>query len=102
MLTHFVRSSSLVIVMFCLPLMSRAQAPNTAAPNTKNSTDASVCQREVSKFEQAISFARNAQGVAAAAQLKERLLPAKVEADLLFQEGYCGLARYLRDKRLLD
>ena len=35
-----------------------------------------------------------------AQDLKERLLPAKLENDLLFKEGYCGLARYLRDKKL--
>jgi hypothetical protein len=58
------------------------------------------CRVEVSKFEQAIGFVRQNQGNQAAQELKERLLPAKLESDLLFKEGYCGLARYLREKKL--
>lgn len=60
------------------------------------------CLKEVSRFEQTIGFLRNSQGVAAAAALKEQLLPAKLEADLLSREGYCGLAKYLRDRKLID
>jgi len=99
---HLASSVSLAIVMFFLPLISHAQAQGRSSLSSKDSTDASTCQREVSKFEQAIGFVRNAQGVSAAAQLKEHLLPAKLETELLFQEGHCGLARYLRDKRLID
>ncbi len=58
------------------------------------------CRAEVSKFEQAIGFVRQSQGTQAAAELKEKLLPAKVENDILFKEGYCGLARYIREKKL--
>ena len=58
------------------------------------------CRVEVSKFEQAIGFVRQNQGNRAAQDLKERLLPTKLENDLLFKEGYCGLARYLREKKL--
>lgn len=58
------------------------------------------CRAEVSKFEQVIGFIRQTQGSQAAAELKEKLLPAKVEADILFKEGYCGLARHLREKKL--
>jgi hypothetical protein len=58
------------------------------------------CRAEVSKFEQAIGFVRQNQGHQAATDLKERLLPAKLENELLFKEGYCGVARYLRDKKL--
>jgi hypothetical protein len=60
------------------------------------------CRAEISKFEQAIGFVRQHQGNEAAAQLKEKLLPAKVERDLLFSEGYCGLAKYLREKKLVQ
>jgi hypothetical protein len=58
------------------------------------------CRVEVSKFEQAIGFVRQNQGNRAAQDLKERLLPAKLEADILFKDGYCGLARYIREKKL--
>ena len=59
-----------------------------------------ACRSEVSKFEEAIGFIRRSQGNQAAADLKEKLLPAKLESDILFKDGYCGLARYIRDKKL--
>ena len=43
---------------------------------------------------------RRTQGNEAAAAVKEKLLPAKLETELLLNEGYCGLARYLREKKL--
>lgn len=58
------------------------------------------CRAEVSKFEQAIGFIRQSQGNQAANNLKEKLLPAKLENEILFAEGYCGLARHLREKKL--
>ncbi len=59
------------------------------------------CRVEVSRFENAIGFVRSNQGNEAAAQLKEKLLPSRLETELLFKEGYCGLARYLKDKKLI-
>ena len=59
------------------------------------------CLAEVSKFEQAIGFIRQTTGNKAAAELKEKLLPSKVENDILLKDGYCGLAKYLKDKKLL-
>jgi hypothetical protein len=35
------------------------------------------------------------------ADLKEKLLPAATERQLLNTAGYCGLSRYLNDKKLL-
>ena len=43
---------------------------------------------------------RQNQGSQAAQELKEKLLPAKLENDILFKDGYCGLARYLRERKL--
>ena len=59
-----------------------------------------ACRSEVSKFEQAIGLVRQTSGQQTAADLKERLLPAKMENEILFKDGYCGLARYLHDKKL--
>ena len=36
----------------------------------------------------------------AAAELKEKLLPAKLENEILFKDGYCGIAKYLKEKKL--
>jgi len=59
------------------------------------------CLAEVSKFEQAIGFIRQTTGNKAAAELKEKLLPSKLENEILLKDGYCGLAKYLKDKKLL-
>jgi hypothetical protein len=58
------------------------------------------CRAEVAKFERAIGFIRQNQGNQAAQALKEKLLPAKVENEILMSEGYCGLAKYIKDKKL--
>jgi hypothetical protein len=85
-----------ILVAAVLPCAALAQTTN--ADLSLNAQD--PCRAEVSKFEQAIGFVRQNQGNQAALELKERLLPAKLENDLLFKEGYCGLARYLREKKL--
>ena len=59
-----------------------------------------ACRSEVSKFEQAIGLVRQTSGQQVAADVKERLLPAKLENEILLKDGYCGLARYLRDQKL--
>ena len=58
------------------------------------------CRQEVSRFERAIGFVRQNQGNEAAQALKQKLLPADLENELLMKEGYCGLARYIREKKL--
>ncbi|NDY92325.1 hypothetical protein [Ideonella livida] len=81
-------------------LLGAALAQPAAAQETPTAADAN-CRSQVSRFEQAIAFVRDAQGVEAAGRLKEQLLPAKLESELLMAGGYCQLARHLRDKRLL-
>ncbi|MDF1485110.1 hypothetical protein PY257_07935 [Ramlibacter sp. H39-3-26] len=79
--------------------MARAQATAPATGYTVQAQD--PCRAEYSKFEQAIGFARQTQGTEAAAALKEKLLPAKTADEILFKDGYCGLVKYLRQKKLL-
>lgn len=59
-----------------------------------------ACRLEVAKFEQTIGYIRQTQGNKAAAELKEKLIPTQLANDLLLTEGYCGLARHIRDKKL--
>ena len=86
------------VLLASLLLPCAALSQSTTADLSLNAND--PCKAEVSKFEQAIGFVRQNQGIQAARELKEKLLPAKLENELLFKEGYCGLARYLRDKKL--
>lgn len=86
-------SCGLAVLLLCG--MAIAQAPqNTVLPS------ADSCRLTVSKFEQDIGLVRQYQGNQAAAALKERLLPAALESDLLTTKGYCGLAAYLKEKKL--
>ena len=82
--------------MACLPSWAQtAPAPAAAAD------PAEQCKKDVLQFERAIGTVRQLQGNQAAADLKEKLLPAATERQLLNTEGYCGLSRYLNDKKLL-
>ena len=91
---------SAILVPALLGSMALHAQGNSAAMATPDFKTQDPCRVEVSKFEQAIGFVRQSQGAKAAAELKEKLLPAKPENEILFKDGYCGLARYLRDKKL--
>lgn len=82
--------------MTCLPIWAQtAPAPAAAAD------PAEQCKKDVLQFERAIGTVRQLQGNQAAADLKEKLLPAAAERQSLNTEGYCDLSRYLNDKKLL-
>ena len=86
-----------VALAVCWP---QAHAQGNPAALTPNFQASDPCKSVVSKFEQTIGFIRQSQGNQAAAELKEKLLPAKVESAILFKDGYCGLAAYLKEKKL--
>jgi len=86
------------LLPWTLALAGMAAHAQTTVDPSRQAQD--PCRAEVSKFEQAIGFIRQNQGAQAASELKEKLLPAKLENDILFKEGYCGLARYIREKKL--
>jgi hypothetical protein len=89
-------------IVSCATLAALA-FPALAATNVNADLSVKVedpCRTEVSRFEQAIGFVRQNQGNQAASDLKERLLPAKVENEILMKDGYCGLAKYIKDKKL--
>lgn len=94
--TFLVTGSALALPCAAAPAAPAAPPARTAEP----APAPDPCKSEVARFEQAIGFIRANQGQQAAADLKERLLPAKLEADILQREGYCGLAKYLKDKKL--
>jgi len=71
-------------------------AASAAAPNP--TTD--PCKATVLKFERTLAFIRETQGNKAGEDLKEKLLPAKLQSEILFKDGYCGLARYIKENRL--
>ncbi len=58
------------------------------------------CKATVLRFERALSAMRETQGNKAGQDLKEKLLPAKLESEILLKDGYCGLARYIQEKKL--
>ena len=74
--------------------------PVGAAPTGDPATATDLCKATVLKFERALAIMRETQGNAAGEKLKEKLLPAKLQSEILFKDGYCGLARYIQEKRL--
>ena len=82
------------------PTPTPAPAPSPVISNGEFTPQPNACKSEVAKFEETIGFIRQHQGVQAAAALKEKLLPAKLEAELLATQGYCGVVKYLREKKL--
>lgn len=61
-----------------------------------------ACLKSLSKFELSFSLVRQAQGGKAATDLRERLLPAKLENEIMLREGPCGVTKYLHKKKLID
>lgn len=88
------------ITLALLASLLPAQAQNRVAAGPSTPPSQNQCQAEVLKFEQVMSFIGQSQGKQAAAKLKEKLLPAKMESEILTKDGYCGLARHLREKKL--
>ena len=71
------RWHSAILVPALLGSMAVHAQGNSAAMATPDFKTQDPCRAEVSKFEQAIGFVRQTQGAKAAAELKEKLLPAK-------------------------
>jgi hypothetical protein len=82
---------------FCASAFAQKKAP---APEAIITAGTDPCKAEVLKFEETMAFIRQSQGNQAAEDLKKRLIPPEVEAKLLATEGYCGLAKYIREKKL--
>ena len=61
-----------------------------------------ACRQTVAKFEESMAFVRKSVGYEKAAEMKESLLPNKLESELFAKDGYCGVARHLREKKLVD
>lgn len=82
-----------------LPAHGQGNSAALGTPSTVTTRD--PCRADVAEFERTIGLLRELQGKDAAAKLKEQLLPAKLEMEILMKDGYCGLSRYLRSKRLV-
>lgn len=83
-----------------MPITTTPAWGQTTPNGVSKDMTAEACKRDVLRFEEAIGFVRQSQGPEAAAALKEKLLPAAVANDLLMKEGYCGIARHLKEKKL--
>ena len=81
-----------------LAIQANAES-HTSAPSPTSVTVA--CQNDVSKFEQVVGVVRHTHGDKAANDLREKLLPSKEAEEALGQSGQCGLARFLRAKKLV-
>ncbi len=93
----FAAGAVLLGALFGAPVHAQKKAP-PAEVNLTTGTD--PCKTEVLKFEETIAFIRQSQGNQAAEDLKKRLIPPELESKILGAEGYCGLAKHIREKKL--
>lgn len=83
--------------LFCAAVVSLPVVAQTPTQDTSESQ----CRDTVAKFEESMSFVRKSLGYEKAAEIKESLLPNKLESEIFAKEGYCGVAKYLKVKKLL-
>lgn len=83
--------------LLCAGLLAAPALAQTANPDAQEAQ----CRETVVKFEESMSFVRKSVGYEKAAEIKESLLPNKLESEIFAKEGYCGVAKYLKSKKLL-
>lgn len=93
-LSAYIRPTLGILAVGLLTLPAIAQ---TAAQEAQEQQ----CRETVVKFEESMSFARKSLGYEKAAEIKESLLPNKLESELFAKEGYCGVAKHLKAKKLV-
>ena len=91
------RTLVLLTSLLCASLGSQQAQGQALATETPEQ----VCKATVVKFEESMAFVRKSVGYEKAAEIKENLLPNKVESELFAKEGYCGVARHLQSKKLI-
>ena len=91
-------TAAMVVACGLLAPAYSGAAGTTAVADPRPAAD--PCKATVLKFERALAILRETQGNKAGEALKEKLLPAKLQAEILFKDGYCGLARYIQEKKL--
>ena len=91
------RAMGLLISLLGFGLLSLQAQGQTVASDTQEQ----ACRDTVTKFEESMAFIRKSVGYEKAAEMKEALLPNKLESELFSKEGYCGVARHLRAKKLV-
>ena len=88
----------LTLSLLCI---SGAHAQGNSAAAGPKMQQQNPCLADVSKFEQSIGFIRQSAGQKVADDVKRRMLSEKEEKEILTKEGYCGLAKVLRERKLI-
>lgn len=91
------RAMGFLISLLCASALSLQALGQTIGTEAQEQ----VCRETVNKFEESMAFIRKSIGYEKAAEMKEALLPNKLESELFAKEGYCGVARHLRAKKLV-
>ena len=95
--TRLTQTTRLIVLALVLRATAYAATKPVAAAEP---AQPDPCRTTVLRFERALSAMRETQGNKAGQDMKEKLLPAKLESEILLKDGYCGLARYIQEKRL--
>ncbi|QDL55660.1 hypothetical protein [Rhodoferax aquaticus] len=81
------------------PLLVVAQSNSAALPAPAAVVD--PCKKDVLHFQEDLRTVRDTLGEAAAKKVQEDFLPQAQWNALLLNEGYCGIAKRLREKKLV-
>jgi hypothetical protein len=84
-----------------LSIWTGAFAQSTSASAPVRGTVVDPCKKDVLHFQEDLRTVRETLGEAAAKKVQEDFLPQVQWNALLLTEGYCGISKRLREKRLV-
>lgn len=87
-----------IILVQCLCMGALAQGNSDALGVPELVTD--PCKREVLQYQSNMALVRQTLGGPAAAELEAKFMSKPEWNALLLQDGYCGIAKRLREKKL--
>lgn len=101
--SHPMTSTTLPAVLLgtlLLMFVDGAAAQGNSATMGEPSLANDPCKRDVLKYQANIDLVRKSLGEAAAAELDARFMPRAEWDAVLLKQGYCGIARKLREQKL--
>jgi hypothetical protein len=94
---YFQLQTFALLLLFCISAFPQGNSDALKMP--KIATD--KCKMDVLRYQKDIDFVRKVLGNEAALEQEEKFLLKSEWNEILLNEGYCGIARRLYDKKLV-